>query len=73
MAGKVEVNKNGFAEDRARFQLKNVTLNKFDFTKIYPDIIIHDFNAIGCHKQSNFWMIHLHFWMIQTFSDNITW
>ena len=39
MAGKVEVNKNGFAEDRARFQLKNLTLNKFDFTKIVTAIL----------------------------------
>ena len=39
MAGEVEVNKNGFAEDRARFQLKNLTLNKFDFTKIVTAIL----------------------------------
>ena len=39
MAGKVEVNKNGFAEDRARFQFKNLTLNKFDFTKIVTAIL----------------------------------
>lgn len=34
MAGEVEVSDNGFAQDRARFQLGNLTLNKFDFSKI---------------------------------------
>ena len=34
MAGEVEVSKNEFAQDRARFQLGNLTLNKFDFSKI---------------------------------------
>ena len=34
MAGEVEVSENGFAQDRARFQLGNLTLNKFDFSKI---------------------------------------
>ena len=34
MAGEVEVSDNGFAQDRARFQLGNLTLNKFDFPKI---------------------------------------
>lgn len=34
MAGEVEVSENGFAEDHARFQLGNLTLNKFDFSKI---------------------------------------
>ena len=34
MAGEVEVSDNGFAQGRARFQLGNLTLNKFDFSKI---------------------------------------
>jgi hypothetical protein len=34
MAGEVEVSENEFAQDRARFQLGNLTLNKFDFSKI---------------------------------------
>ena len=34
MAGEVEVSDNGFAQSRARFQLGNLTLNKFDFSKI---------------------------------------
>ena len=34
MAGEVEVSDNGFAQNRARFQLGNLTLNKFDFSKI---------------------------------------
>jgi len=34
MAGEVEVSDNGFAQDRARFQLGNLTLDKFDFSKI---------------------------------------
>ncbi|MDA9021902.1 hypothetical protein N9I56_00320 [Alphaproteobacteria bacterium] len=34
MAGEVEVSDNGFAQDRARFQLGNLTLNNFDFSKI---------------------------------------
>ena len=34
MAGEVEVSDNGFAQDRARFQLGNLTVNKFDFSKI---------------------------------------
>lgn len=34
MAGEVEVSDNGFAQDRARFQLGNLTQNKFDFSKI---------------------------------------
>ena len=34
MAVEVEVSENGFAQDRARFQLGNLTLNKFDFSKI---------------------------------------
>ncbi|MDA8723288.1 hypothetical protein N9M90_00695 [Alphaproteobacteria bacterium] len=34
MAGEVEVSDNGFAQDRARFQLGNLTLNKFNFSKI---------------------------------------
>ncbi|MDA7586255.1 hypothetical protein N8783_00045 [Alphaproteobacteria bacterium] len=34
MAGEVEVSDNGFAQDRARFQLGNLTLNKFDFSQI---------------------------------------
>jgi hypothetical protein len=34
MAGEVEVSDNGFAQDRARFQLENLTLNRFDFSKI---------------------------------------
>ena len=39
MVGEVEVSKNGFAENRARFQLKNLTLNKFDFSKIVTAIL----------------------------------
>ncbi|MDC0493707.1 hypothetical protein OAO72_05370 [Alphaproteobacteria bacterium] len=34
MAGEVEVSENEFAQDRARFQLGKLTLNKFDFSKI---------------------------------------
>ena len=34
IAGEVEVSDNGFAQDRARFQLGNLTVNKFDFSKI---------------------------------------
>ena len=34
MAGEVEVSENELAQDRARFQLGNLTLNKFDFSKI---------------------------------------
>ena len=34
MAGEVEVSDNGFAQSRARFQLGNLTLNNFDFSKI---------------------------------------
>ena len=34
MAGEVEVSDNGFVQGRARFQLGNLTLNKFDFSKI---------------------------------------
>ena len=34
MAGEVEVSENEFAQGRARFQLGNLTLNKFDFSKI---------------------------------------
>ena len=34
MAGEVEVSKNGFAEYQARFHVGNLTLNKFDFSKI---------------------------------------
>ena len=39
MAGEVEVSENGFAEDRARFQLENLTLNKFNFSKIVTAIL----------------------------------
>jgi hypothetical protein len=39
MAGEVEVSKSGFAENRARFQLKNLTLNQFDFSKIVTAIL----------------------------------
>ncbi len=39
MVGEVEVSENGFAENRARFQLKNLTLNKFDFSKIVTAIL----------------------------------
>ena len=34
IAGEVEVSDNGFAQDRARFRLGNLTVNKFDFSKI---------------------------------------
>ena len=34
MAGEVEVSDNGFVQGRACFQLGNLTLNKFDFSKI---------------------------------------
>lgn len=34
IAGEVELSKNGFAQDRVRFQLGNLTVNKFDFSKI---------------------------------------
>ena len=34
MAGEVEVSKNGFAKYQARFHVGNLTLNKFDFSKI---------------------------------------
>ena len=39
MAGEVEVSKNEFAQDRARFQLGNLTLNKFDFSKIVTPFV----------------------------------
>ena len=39
MAGEVEVSDNGFAQDRARFQLGNLTLNKFDFSKIVTPFV----------------------------------
>ena len=39
MAGEVEVSKNGFAQDQARFQLGNLTVNKFDFSKIVTAIV----------------------------------
>ncbi|MDC0966462.1 hypothetical protein OAS46_02210 [Alphaproteobacteria bacterium] len=41
MAGEVEVRDNGFAQDRARFQLGNLTLNKFDFSKIVT-VFVYD-------------------------------
>ncbi|MDA8649499.1 hypothetical protein N9M31_05775 [Alphaproteobacteria bacterium] len=34
IAGEVEVSDNGFAQDQALFQLGNLTVNKFDFSKI---------------------------------------
>ncbi len=33
MAGEIEVTENGFAQDQARFQLGNLTLNRLDFSK----------------------------------------
>ena len=39
MAGEVEVSENEFAQDRARFQLGNLTLNKFDFSKIVTPFV----------------------------------
>lgn len=39
MAGEVEVSENGFAQDQARFQLGNLTVNKFDFSKIVTAIV----------------------------------
>ena len=39
MAGKVEVSENGFARDQASFQLGNLTVNKFDFSKIVTAIV----------------------------------
>ena len=39
MAGEVEVSDNGFAQSRARFQLGNLTLNKFDFSKIVTPFV----------------------------------
>ena len=60
MAGEVEVSENGFAEDRARFQLENLTLNKFDFSKIVTAILYNSQQDLLVGLSDGFGLNNLH-------------
>ena len=60
MAGEVEVSENGFAEDRARFQLENLTLNKFDFSKIVTAILYDSQQDLLVGLSDGFGLNNLH-------------
>ena len=60
MAGEFEVSENGFAEDRARFQLENLTLNKFDFSKIVTAILYDSQQDLLVGLSDGFGLNNLH-------------
>ena len=60
MAGEVEVSKNGFAQDRARFRLGNLTLNKFDFSKIVKALLYDSHRDLLVALSDGFGLNDLH-------------
>ena len=60
MAGEVEVSENGLAEDRARFQLKDLTLNKFDFSKIVTAMLYDSHQDLLVGLSDGFGLNDLH-------------
>jgi hypothetical protein len=60
MAGEVEVSENGFAQDRAHFQLGNLTFNKFDFSKMVTAFVYDNEQDLLVGLSNGFGLNDLH-------------